>query len=129
VIWSYSEKTSVPSPTELPKRVVNFNEGVPTNFENTRGRPCLVFLDDLLNDVYSKQVSDLFTKSSLHRNIFHHGRYYRDISVNAKYLVLLKNVRAKNHFIFSTVKFTLKTVLFSTRPIWARLNDPTGIYF
>jgi len=108
VIWCYSEKTAVPSLKVLPKRDV-INEDVPTDFANARGRPCLVILHDLLNDVYSKQVCDLFTKGSHHRNIcvilitqnlFHQGRFCRDISVNAKYLVLLKNVRDKNHFIF-----------------------------
>ena len=69
VIRCYSEKTAVPSPIELPKRDVYFNKGVPTDFENARGRPCLVILDDLLNDVYSTQVCDLFTKGSHHSNI------------------------------------------------------------
>ena len=109
VIWCYSEKTAVTSPTELPKRDVHFNEGILTDFENARGRPCLVILDDLLNDVYSKQVCNLFTKGSHHRNIsvilithnlFHQGRYCRDISLNAKYVVLLKNARDKNQFMF-----------------------------
>jgi len=117
LIWCYSEKTAVPSPTELPKSDVNFNEGVPTDFENPRGRPCLVILDDLLNDVYSKLVCDLFTKGSHHRNIsvilttqnpFHQGRYCRDISLNAKYLVLLKDVRDKNQFMFLARTFTRK---------------------
>jgi len=109
MIWCYSEKTAVPSATELPKRDVHFNEGVPTDFQNARGRPCLVILDDLLNDVYSKQVYDTFTNGSHHRNIsviliiknlFHQGLYCRDISLNAKYLVLLKNVRDENQFMF-----------------------------
>jgi len=86
-------------------RNVLFNEGVPADFDNARGSPCLVILDDLLNDVYTKQVCDLFTKDSHHRNIsviliiqilFHQGRFCRDISLNAKYLVLLKNVRDKS---------------------------------
>ena len=81
----------------------------PQNFGNDRGKPCLVILDDLLNDVYSKDVCDLFTKSSHHRNIsvilitqnlFHQGRFCRDISLNAKYSVALKNVRDKNQFQF-----------------------------
>jgi len=138
VIWCYSEKTAVPSPIQLPKSDVHFNEGVPTDFENARGRPCLVILDDLLNDVYSKQVCDLFTNGSHHRknsvilitqNLFHQGRYCRDISLNAKYLVLLKNVRDKNQFIFWPFKFNPKTVLVSTWPTWTRLNDPTGTYY
>ena len=68
-----------------------------------------MILDVLLNDVYSKQVCDLFTKGSHQRNIsvilltqnlFHQGRYCRDISLNSKYLVLLKNVRDKNRLMF-----------------------------
>jgi len=89
--------------------MTHFNEGVPTDFENTRGKPCLAILHDLLNDVHFKQVCDLYTEGSHHRNItvilitqnlFHQGRYCRDISLNEKYLVLLKNVREKNQFMF-----------------------------
>jgi len=93
VIWCYSEKTAVPSLAVLPKkRDIRFNEGVPADIAKARGSPCLVILDDLLNDVYSKQVCDLFTKGSHHRNIsvilisqnlFHQGRFCRDISLNA----------------------------------------------
>jgi len=59
--------------------------------------------------VYSKDVCDLFTKGSHHRNIgvllltqniFHQAAQCRYISLNAKYLVLLKNVRDKNQFTF-----------------------------
>jgi len=129
VNWCYSEKSAITSRTELPKRNVHFNESVSTDFENARGRPCPVILDDLLNDVYFKQVCDVFTKGSHNRNIsmilitqnlFHQGRYCRDFSLNAKFLVLLKNVREKNEFIF---------LLVSTRPTWTRLNDPNGIYY
>ena len=66
-----------------------------------------MILDDLLNVVYSEQVCDLFTKGSHHRNIsvilitqnlFHQGKYCRDISLNAKYSVQLKTVRDKQQF-------------------------------
>jgi hypothetical protein len=86
---------------------VRFHEGVPQNFGNVHGKPCLIILDDLLNEVYSKDVCDLFTKGSHHRNIsvilitqnlFHQGRFCRDISLNAKYSVALKNVRDKSQF-------------------------------
>jgi len=82
---------------------------VPLYFENTHGSPCLVILADLLKDAYPKEVCDLFTKGSHHRKIsvilitqnrFHQGSYCRNISLNAKYLVLLKNVRFKNQFMF-----------------------------
>jgi hypothetical protein len=81
---------------------------VPADFDNGEGNPCLIILDDLLNDVYSKDVCDIFTIENHHRNIsvivftqnlFHQGRYCRDISLNAKYIVPLKNVRDKNQFV------------------------------
>ena len=86
---------------------ISFYEGVPANLANAQGNPCLIILDDLLNDVYSEDVCNLFTKGSHHRNIsvilitqnlFHQGRFCRDISLNAKYLVAFKNVRDKNQF-------------------------------
>jgi len=57
--------------------------------------------------VYSKDIYDRFTKGSHHRNItvtlitqnlFHQGRFCRNISLNAKYSVSLKNVRDKSQF-------------------------------
>ena len=57
--------------------------------------------------MYSKDVCDLFTKGSHHKNIsvilitqnvFHQGRFCRDISLNAKYSVALKNFRDKSQF-------------------------------
>ena len=51
----------------------------------------------------------LFTKWSHHRNIsvilitqnlFHQGNHCRTISLNAKYIVLLKNTRDKNQFTY-----------------------------
>jgi len=59
-----------------------YYEGVQDNF-GVGGKPRLVILDDLLNDIYYKEVCDLFTRGSHHRNIsvvlitqklFHHGR-------------------------------------------------------
>ena len=82
---------------------------MPADFENVHGRPCLLILDDLLNDTYSKEVFHLFKKGSHHKkyqrdsdhpNLFHQGRYCRNISLKAKYLVPLKNVREKNQFMF-----------------------------
>jgi len=83
--------------------------GLSENYGNALGEPSLIILDDLLNQVYKKDVCDLFTKCSHHRNIsallltqnlFHQGINFRDISLNAKYLVLLKNVRDKNQFLY-----------------------------
>ena len=80
---------------------------MPDNFANAGSKPCLIILDDLLNEVYSKEVCHLFTKGSHHRNInvilitenlFHQAKCCKDISLNAKYIVLLKNTRDKNQF-------------------------------
>jgi len=70
---------------------------------------CLIILDDLLNDAYSQDVCDLFTKRSHHRNncvigiiqnLFYQRCYCRDISMNYKYFGLWNNVRDKNQFKF-----------------------------
>jgi len=87
LVWCYGEKSSVPTRQQLPANI-SFNEGVPEDFGNAHGEPCLVVLHDLLNGVYSKQVFDLFTKGRHHRNIgvilitqnlFHQGRFCRDL--------------------------------------------------
>jgi len=66
-----------------------YHEGVRVNFGEGGGKPCFVILDDLLNEVYSKQVCDLFTRGSYHKyisvilikeNLFHLGRFFRVIS-------------------------------------------------
>jgi len=88
---------------------VTFNEDVPEDLGNANGETCLVIIDELLNDVYSKEVCELFTIGSHHRNIsdnlitqnlFHQGRLGKDMSLNAHYIVALKNVREKKQFLF-----------------------------
>jgi hypothetical protein len=88
---------------------VSYHEGVPEEFGNALGKPSLIILDELLNQVYSESECDLFTKGIHHRNmseflitqnLFHQGRNCRDISLKAKYLVLLKNSRDKNQFTY-----------------------------
>ena len=106
VIWCYSEKTAVLLRQQLPSNTT-YHESVTDKFGGGCSKPCLLILDDVLNDVYSKQVCDLFTRGSHQRNInvilitqnlFHQGRYCRDISLNYYYLVALKNVRDKKQF-------------------------------
>ena len=70
IIWCYSEKTAVPR-RQLDKLRLNitYQEGLPETYGNAQGNPSHIILDDLLNEVYSKDVCDLFTKGSHHRNI------------------------------------------------------------
>jgi hypothetical protein len=100
IVWCYREKTAVHA-KELGKRKkkITYCYGMPTRFDHAQGLRSLIILDDLLNEAYSGIVCDLFTKGSHHRNLivilitqnrFHKGRHCRDISLNAKYLVLLK---------------------------------------
>jgi len=111
IIWCYSEQSSVPQQqlAALKKKNVQIHEGLPENFGNTQGLPCLFILDDLLNEVFSRAECDLFIKGSHHRNLsvilitqnfFHQAPHCRDISLNAKYLLALKNVRNRNQFTY-----------------------------
>jgi len=68
IIWCYSEKTAVPKRRQLPSNTT-YHEGVPVNFGCGGDKPRYVILDHLLNDVYSKQVCDLFMRGSHHTNI------------------------------------------------------------
>jgi len=98
IIWYYSEATAVPR-QQLDKLVLNitYQGCLPETYGNAYGNPTLIVLDDL-QQVHSKDVCDLFTKGSHHRNIsvllltqniFHQTTKCSDISLNAKYLVLL----------------------------------------
>jgi len=70
IIWCYSEATAVPR-EKLSKlgRSIQYQEGLPENFGNAQGEPSLVILNDLLNQIYGREVCDLFTKGNHHRNI------------------------------------------------------------
>lgn len=67
------------------------------------GLPTLIILDDLMEEVGdSQEVVKMFTKGSHHKNIsvifivqnlFHKGKSMRTVSLNAHYIVLMKNPR------------------------------------
>lgn len=102
IIWCYAETNAKPDIAG-----VTFHKGVLNDFNNDSNEPRLIILDDLMNTAYSTTVSELFTKGSHHRNtsvilvtqnLFHHTSQSRDISLNAKYIILLKNPRDKQQF-------------------------------
>jgi hypothetical protein len=106
-VWCFSEDSAVPREqlAEAGRRIA-FHKGIPEWEEASDGLRFVV-LDDLLNEAHSRDVCDLFTKGSHYRNInvilftqnlFHQRRFSRDISLNAQYLVVFKNVRDKNQF-------------------------------
>ena len=72
---------------------------------NYKSHKLLIIDDQQLEALNSKLVVDLFTKLSHHKNItvvlilqnlFHQGKYSRDISLNTHYFVLFKNQRDIN---------------------------------
>lgn len=104
IVWCYAERAAIPS---IQNENISFHKGIPHSIENNGNVPTLVVLDDLMNDVYNSQISELFTKGSHHRNIsvilvtqnlFHQGKHSRDISLNSKYLVVFKNPRDQLQF-------------------------------
>ena len=89
IIWC------TPEPEAFPKNIqfnnIEFYNNIPENFSNLRNEKILIVLDDMMIETYNKQVCELFTKGSHHRNlsvilliqnIFHQGKF-----LNAKYLV------------------------------------------
>jgi hypothetical protein len=60
IIWCYCEKRAVPYDQldEFGKNV-QYLEGLPENFGKGKGNRSHIILDDLLNQVYSKDVCDM----------------------------------------------------------------------
>jgi hypothetical protein len=105
VVWCYgADQALYDRIKESSKIKVKFFEGIPPLNEispEVNPLPRLVVIDDLMRES-NNNVVDLFTKGSHHRNlsiifitqnVFHQGKGQRDISLNAHYLVALKNPR------------------------------------
>lgn len=104
LLWFNGEKNALPKDITTLAENVKISQEVPDSFECIIN-DSLIVLDDLMTSAYTKAVCELFTKGSHHKNIsvilitqnvFHQGKYCRDISLNCKYLVLFKNPRDKS---------------------------------
>lgn len=104
ILWCYAETNAIPN---IQNIMITFQKGIPEFIDNSKKEPMLIILDDLMQDVYNEKISELFTRGSHHRNIsvvlvtqniFHKGAHSRDISLNAKYLVVFKNPRDQLQF-------------------------------
>ena len=82
-------------------------QGVPTTVENPKNIPILMVIDDLMKESKSS-VCDIFTKFAHHKNIsvihlvqnlFFASKEHRNISLNARYIVLTNNVRDKSQIV------------------------------
>lgn len=109
VIWCYSVWQPLYSDVKL-KLDVTFNKGM-LDIEDGEALagfrpPRLIIVDDLMRESDQK-LADMFTKDSHHRsvsviyitqNLFHKGRWNRDISLNTHYIVAFKNPRDRAQF-------------------------------
>ena len=114
---------------------IEFYEGLPSVEELNEISNALIILDDLNNQVVnSEHVMNLFTVGSHHKqlsvifltqNMFLKGRFSRDLSLNANYLVLFKNPRDQLQ-----IK-TLSTQMFPGKSLFLvnAFNDATMIPF
>lgn len=106
IIWCCKSKEFVPRELcSLPNFIVH--EGV-TNIDQVSPNT-LIVIDDLMLEAFTKEVCELFTVNSHHKNIsvilvlqnlFHHGKSCRLISLNANYIVLNKAPRDSSQFSF-----------------------------
>ena len=62
ILWCYGKSNAVPS-VDVGRRI-QFHEGVPDNFANAGNKPCVIILDDLLNEVSFKEVCIYLQKAA-----------------------------------------------------------------
>ncbi|KAL6433564.1 hypothetical protein ACFW04_006567 [Cataglyphis niger] len=107
ILFYYAEKNEYANNTMVKskKNIIKFHKGLPCpeDYSNDPLFPKLVIIDDLMRKSSScDAIVDLFTKGSHHKNLsvilisqnlFHQRRGQRDISLNANYIIVLKNPR------------------------------------
>ena len=80
---------------------VEFHEGLPSVDRFDGKQRVLLIIDDLMNEA-DKNVCDIFTKLSHHRNVsvifisqnlFHKNKFIRTMNLNTHYIVMFKNPR------------------------------------
>ena len=116
---------------------VEFREGVP-KYDDYAGdpRPKLIILDDLMRESSSSAaVCNLFTKGSHHnnlsvifitQNIFHQGKGQRDISLNAQYIVIFRNLRDRTQIQHLSRQLCPEEPRFLQEAYWDATSRPYG---
>lgn len=112
IIWFHGASQplheELKSTLKVPIRFVKGLEDIEDIAPEASPPPRLIVLDDLMREA-TGSVMDVFSKGSHHSNIsvifltqnlFHKGKYTRDISLNSHYIVVFKNPREKSQ-IFS----------------------------
>ncbi|RWS26470.1 hypothetical protein B4U80_02434 [Leptotrombidium deliense] len=102
ILWCYGIKTAS-IPFRLRNTQIQFFNGLPSELEMDKINPDLIIVDDLMTELNnSVQLLNMFTKEAHHKNrsiicllqnFFHKGGILRSLSLNAHYLILMKNPR------------------------------------
>lgn len=87
---------------------IEFHDGILEMSSLNKNFTNVIIFDDLMNECLSSEsIMNLFTVGSHHKNtgvffithnIFSKGKFARDISLNAQYLIIFKNPRDPNQF-------------------------------
>jgi hypothetical protein len=127
ILWYNDEKNAIPSQQLASIDAVDrvqYHEGVPENFLNdvsfivsykSRRSVKRGLFERGVPPIYKGIHHRIISIILITQNLFHQGRYCRDISLNTKYLVLLKNVRDKNQFSHLARQFIRRTAPVCTR--------------
>lgn len=105
VLWLHGQDQELYSKPIDSNVSVKYLDYIPTEEKIKEIAPQIIVVDDLMIEISrNKFFSDFFTKKSHHlnisilfllQNLFVQGPYMRNISLNAHYMILLKNVRDK----------------------------------
>ncbi|KAJ8677278.1 hypothetical protein QAD02_013065 [Eretmocerus hayati] len=121
---------------ELGDRV-EFREGLPEMSDYTCDpRPKFLIVDDLMHESSSSDsLASLFTKGSHHRglsiiyitqNIHHQGKGQRDISLNAHYIVICRNLRDRSQIQHLSRQLMPEIPKFLQEAYWNATSRPYG---
>jgi len=105
VLWCYGIWQSAYK-EPLPGVEIVYTDTLPEEESLRVSKPDLIVCDDMMNELKDDtHMSALFTRISHHlnisiifivQNLFFQGKQCRNISLNAHYIILMKNVRDKN---------------------------------
>lgn len=126
-----------PGYKDLKGRKVEFREGLPQTSDWAGDpRPKLVIIDDLMRESSScGSIVDIFSKASHHhslsvifitQNVFHQGRGQRDISLNAQYIVVFRNLRDKSQIQHLSRQLCPEDPRFLQEAYWDATSRPYG---
>ena len=107
IVWCYSQWQPAYTQMLVAMPNIEFVKGIPTALEqdsyfDVNKRNLIVFDDQMIDASKDKRIVNLFTRGSHHRNLsetyivrnlIHHGKGSRSISLNNHYLVLYRNPR------------------------------------